>query len=43
MEREEISSRNVGRKPYKEMREEITNKEKILGLHSTLDKNMIPT
>ena len=43
MEREEISSRNDGTKTYKELREEINNKENIIGLHSTIEKNMIPT
>ena len=39
-EEEEISSRK-GRNPGKEVREEITNQAKMMGLLSTLDRSLI--
>ena len=38
---EDQSTEKVGKKPDKEVIEEIENKEKMLGLQSTLNKNVI--
>ena len=37
---EEISSRK-GRKPRKEVYEEVANREKMMGLQTTLDRSLI--